>query len=197
MNPINAKLLFRTFHKRSNAFRNPNIFAALCLSLLLSAQSANADLYVTWPNKVPIIPDETNTVTLPKADVTLGFYGTYDEDPSGIQPGDYISVISNVQSCSSTMDMRNGALIGLGMQLLDAQSQTTLLLSIAPADTYTLCICAVENTLDISDSIVCRDLAGSDSGLNVRIFFLCLCLSLHSASAASLSQFPPSPPPPP
>ncbi len=66
------------------------------------------------------------------------------------------------------MDMWNGALVGLGMHPLDGLSQTALPLSIAPADSYTLCVCSAENTQDISDTIVCRDLAGRNSGLKVR-----------------------------
>jgi hypothetical protein len=169
MKSLSNKTLTLSNQSKSKASRTSNIWVTLYLCLLLSVHSSNAEFYVTWPNEVPIMSDESGTITLPKADVTLGFYGIYDDDDrNGIQPGDYVSVISNVQSCSSTMDMWNGALNGLGMKLLDDLSQTVLPLSIAPATLYTLCVCPAEYTQEIADTIVCRDQAGGESGLKVH-----------------------------
>ena len=148
------------------------LFLRIGLALLVAEASSakSANVYVTWQNGIAMSPDTSNTITMPNMDQTVSVYGTITSNtanPYTISSGDYLSILTNLQGCGSTMDMRNGVLAGLGMILLDEQFNVMLPLSIVPVAKYTMCICPASSTQVISGAIICRDQAGLDTGLKV------------------------------
>ena len=164
----------------------------LALAFLFVTETFTSNpISISWPNEVQIIPDSSNAITMPKADVILSISGVLTAPSMGyvIRPGDYISILSNVQSCGSTMDMRNGVLIGLGMISLDSNQHATVPLSLVPVAKYSLCVCPLSSTQVISGVTVCRDQAGSDPGIKVSpCFIIALLWILDFALHTPLSE---------
>ena len=154
--------------------------AALIVLILQETQPTSSNVGINWPNEVQIIPDSSNTITMPRADVELSIYGTIvtsSQQSHIIMSGDYVSILTTVQSCGSTMDMRSGAVFGLGMITLDQYQHATIPLSLATVAKYILCVCPDSSTQVIAGETICSDQAGLNTGIQVN-----LCIRLPGLS---------------
>jgi hypothetical protein len=175
--------------------RKPWLCIRMVFAYFLAATcSADTNVYIKWQNGVVMTPDTPKSITMPGAIMSVTVHGSISRtnaNSHAIAPGDYLSVITSLQSCSSTMDMRSGALFGLGMIPLDSQYSAVIPLSLVPVNKYTLCVCPNSSTQVISEALICRDQAGLDTGLEVHRFFLenSKCHAFIAASFCARSRF--------